>query len=312
MEFTASIPKKNSERGSVAFRQEPSSIDPPRSPERAPLLGNNAITSHLIELDYPEKSLSSMLRCGESSGFRIMASCNCGNRIIPLKHNCNLRTCPRCAKIRKRKLSRKYLPLLKGIHQNRKYFLYFLTISPKNYTNLEQGLNHIKKSFSRFLRHNYIKKRINAGLYVIETKGTEGNWNIHLHAIIYGRWIDNKIRKEKNSKIVRLFKQSSKREVNIHVTRQNSARFTLNYMLKYISANKDYFKTDLDMAKYIVAIRKKRLISTFGEFYKLKLKIKKPRCFVCNQEIIFTIDYEIILEIEKGRKRPPDLRDWFL
>lgn len=301
--------EKNSKRGSYAFRQEPRDIDLPQSSEGA-LLGNNAITSHLTKLNYPEKSIRSMINCGESSGFRVMASCNCGNRIIPMKHNCNLRTCPRCAKIRKRKISRKYISLLEGLNQNRKYFLYFLTISPKNYPNLKQGLDHIKKSFSKFLRHKYLQDRILSGLYVIETKGTEGDWNIHLHAIIYGRWIDNKVRREKDSRIVRLFMQSSNREVNIHITKQSSVRFTLNYMLKYISSNKDDFETDLDMAKYIVAIRKRRLISTFGAFYKCKLKMGKAECFNCHERIIFTIDYEIILEVEEAQKRPPDLGYW--
>jgi hypothetical protein len=180
-----------------------------------------------------------------------------------------------------------------------------LTISPKNYENLEEGLKHIRKSFTKFLRHKYIDERIKAGLYVIETKGTEGNWNIHIHAIIYGRFIDNKVRSKKDSKLVRLFRQSSSREVNIHVSRQNSVGFTLNYMLKYISANKNDFKTSFDLALYISTIRKKRLIHGFGEFYKLKLKTDKI-CPFCNQEIIYILDQEVIYLIEKDIEPPPN------
>ncbi len=275
------------------------------------LLGNSVITSHLQELSYPEKSLKSMLRCGVKSGFDVLVHCGCGSRIIGLSHHCSLRTCPDCSKIRKRRISRKYFPFLQGLNQNRKYFLYFLTISPKNYENISEGLNHIKKSLSKFLRHKYIQDRINAGLYVIETKGEDGNWNIHIHAIIYGRWIDNKIRKEKDSKIVRLFKQSSKREVNIHITKQNSVRFTLNYMLKYISANKNDFKTPLDFAKYMMATRKKRLIHTFGDFYKFKIKKTKYICNKCNQEIEYIVDLEVISFILETRyKPPPGLNSW--
>ncbi len=302
------------ERDSVDFSQESRVQDFPPVGEANLLLGNSAITSHLLELGYPEKSLNSLLKCGVKSGFRAMASCGCGNRIFPLEHHCNLRTCPKCSKIRKRKISRKYLPLLKGINQNRKEFIYFLTISPKNYEDLKEGMKHLKQSFSKFLRHDYIKQRIKGGLYVIETKGTEGNWNIHLHAIIYGRSIDNKVRTQKDSKIVRLFKQSSKRRVNIHVSKQGTVRFTLNYMLKYISSNKDDFQTDLDIAKYIVTIRKSRLISSFGYFYKLKVKTSNSECFICKQEIIFTLDQEVITiiekEMEKRNKPPSNLRDW--
>ena len=280
----------------------------------APLLGNSVITSHLQELGYPEKSLKSMLKCGVETGFKILSHCGCKNKIINVTHHCSLRTCLDCSKIRKRKISRKYFPFLQSLYQNRRDFLYFLTISPENYKNIKEGLEHIKKSFSRFLRHNYVKERIRGGLYVVEVKGEEGNWNIHIHAIIYGRYIDNKVRKEKDSKVVRLFKQSSKTEVNIHVKKQDSARFTLNYMLKYISANKDDFNTSLDMAKYIIATRKKRLIHTFGEFYNIKIKKSKCICNKCNQEIEYIIDLEVVLYVEEkmNELKPPDLEYWFI
>jgi hypothetical protein len=258
-----------------------------------------------------------MLRCGIKTGFKCIKSCGCGNEIISFKHHCSLRTCPECSKIRKRRIRNKYLPYLKRLHQDRTNFLYFLTISPKNYENLQDGIEHLKKSFAKFLRHDYIKKRIKAGLYVIETKGTEGNWNVHLHAIVYGRFIDNKIRKNKNSKLVDLFRQSSNREVNIHVQRQGSSEFTLNYMCKYISANKDDFVSELDLAKYIVFTRKRRLISTFGEFYKVKFKInKKFICKKCGQEIEYLVDFQVVSMLEEIKNNlarpppPPDLMDW--
>ena len=115
-----------------------------------------------------------MLRCGVKSGFDILVRCGCETKIIEVTHHCSLRTCKNCSKIRKRRISRKYFPSLNSLAQNRKYFMYFLTISPKNYKDLNYGLSHIKKSFSKFLRHLYIKDRIKAGLYVIETKGEEG------------------------------------------------------------------------------------------------------------------------------------------
>ncbi|MFA5174313.1 MAG: protein rep [Candidatus Pacearchaeota archaeon] len=254
-----------------------------------------------------------MLKCGETTGFNALMHCGCKTQVIHFTHHCCLRTCPSCSKIRKRRIRNKYLPFLSGLHQDRKYFLYFLTISPKNYENLEDGLDHIKKSFSKFLRHKYIKERIKAGLYVIETKGTEGNWNIHMHTIIYGRYIDNKIRNNKNSKIVDLFRESSGREVNIHISKQNSTKFTLNYMCKYISANKDDFETELDLAKYIFQTRKRRLIHTFGEFYKIKIQIKKQICPHCNQPIEYIIDIEVVRVFEENilkSKPPPDLMDW--
>lgn len=279
-----------------------------------PLLGNSVITSHLLKLGYPQKSIDSMFRCGDSTGFSFLKHCACSSSIIKAVHHCSLRTCLSCSKIRKRRISSKYLSFLQSLRQDRKDFLYFLTISPKNYNSIEEGLDHIKKSFNKFLRHNYIKERVHGGLYVIEAKGGGHDWNVHLHAIVYGRWIDNKVRKEKDSKLVRLFKQSSKREVNIHVIKQGSSRFTLNYMLKYISANKDDFTSSFDLAKYIVVTRKRRLVSTFGGFYNIKVQQEIYTCVHCGHDVEYILDFEVVsrfLEFNDLETPPPILDDFF-
>jgi hypothetical protein len=104
---------------------------------------------------------------------------------------------------------------------------------------------------------------------------------------------------------VDLFRESSGREVNIHITKQSSTRFTLNYMCKYISANKDDFKTDLDMANYIFTSRKRRLIHTFGDFYKIKIISRKEICPNCKQSIEYILDFEIVSIIEEQMIKPP-------
>jgi hypothetical protein len=305
------------------------------------LFSITAISQHLQILGYPEKSINSMNRCGEVTCQIIKVCPECGPELKDLKHRCNLRTCPECSKIRKRRIRRKYLPLLNGCKPTQKDFLYFLTISPKNYENLEFGMEHIRKSFSKFLRLNYIKERIRGGVYVIEAKNSEdGTWNIHIHSIIYGRRLDNKIgghckdchrsnvikfdyinkkyycskcnsenlnfsNSNKDSKLVSLWKQSSGREVNMHISKQDSVGFTLNYMLKYISANKDDFATPQNMARYIVATRKRKLINTFGMFFKQKI-IKEPtKCFVCDSEVEFIFDLQVV-SIMKQSSVPPD------
>lgn len=309
---------------------------------KRPLLGNSAITLHLQELGYPQKSIDSMLKCGTTTGFKMFSYCNCEFKVIPMTHHCNLRTCPICAKKRKRKIVRQYRPFLGKLAQDRTNFLYFLTISPQNYSNLKEGIAHIKKSFAKFLRHDYIKERVKAGLYVIETKGTEGNWNIHIHAIVYGRWLDNRVRGicpdcgqnlmkydfiskkfycankkcnslnvevNKNSKLVELFKKSSGREVNINIQKQSSSLFSLNYMCKYISSNKDDFLTDKDTANYIMSTRKLRLISSFGLFYKCKIPNPHQICSHCGGEIHYSADQEVLAIVEmsllKSNNSPP-------
>lgn len=303
------------------------------------LFSNSAISSHLQEVNYPEKSIKSMLRCGKPSGVTIFAHCDCGAYPIELKHRCNLRTCPDCAKIRKRKIVRKYFPFLEKIKQDRKNFLYFLTISPKNYEDLQEGYEHIRKSFSKFLRHKYIKERLKGGFYVIETKGTKRNWNIHLHIICYGQFLDNRIRGKcldcgqnlikfdyhnkkyycaskkcnslnviykQDSKLVSLFKQSSKRDCNVHISRQGSVKFTLNYMCKYISSNKDEFDTPKDLAMYISSTRKRKLINSFGCFFNAKFTKTVCYCSKCESVINFIIDFELMKLYESSERRDLD------
>ena len=109
--------EKNSERGSVAFRQEPRFKDSPQ-PEGL-LFSNSAITSHLQELGYPEKSLKSLERCGVSSGFKIIAHCGCETKIISLNYHCNLRTCTQCSKRRQRRVYREYIDFLNSLSYER-------------------------------------------------------------------------------------------------------------------------------------------------------------------------------------------------
>jgi len=306
----------------------------------SPLFSKRVISSHLQSLGYPEKSLINMLKCGEDSYEHIIAECDCGGFLLDLKHKCSLRTCPSCSKKRKRRIRRKYLPFLQSQKITPTNFLYFLTISPKNYPSLREGLEHIRKSFSRFLRLQYIKERVDAGLYVIESKqSSDGSWNIHIHAIIYGRWLDNRIRgfcldcnrpaimkydySEKkyycanakckstnvivneNSKLVELWRASSGREVNMNIQKQSSVSYTLNYMLKYISANKDDFATPEAMADYIFITRKRKLINTFGKFFKYKPPEDHPKiCPNCNKEIHYYYDYEVKKILLASRKPP--------
>lgn len=275
---------------------------------KRPLLGIEALTSHLKSLNHPEGSINSFVKCGSVVQTTFIRSCSCSTDIVHSYHKCNLRICPACSKRRKGRFYRKYLPYLSSLPQDRTNFLYFLTISPKNYTDLESGLKHIKASWSKFIRSKYVRERIKGGLYVIEIKGSEGNWNIHLHSICYGRWLDNKVRLHKNSKIVRLFMASSNRPVNIHITRQGSSRFTLNYMLKYISANKDDFFSVRDVALYTHFTYRRRLIHGFGSMYNLKLPKVPHYCVKCGSIQHFFIEYEVVSLLRKDFVFvPPDL-----
>jgi hypothetical protein len=303
------------------------------------LLGCKAISSHLEALNFPQKSINSILRCGLPTS-QYLKVCDCGVKLVTSKHKCNSRLCLSCSVRRKSSLKHKFLPVLSNLATSNMYSFYFLTISPENYSDLKQGLKEIRINFNKFLRLKYIKDRVIAGLYVIESKKSGDFWNVHLHVIVYGRRLDNQIRglcldckqnlikydynskfyycsnkfcHSKNvvfysdSKVVDCWKKSSKQNVNIHITNKyfdkynnkwfftkNSPKFCINYMLKYVSASKENFKTPEDMAVYMVCSQKTRLISTFGLLYSFKFPKVKYVCSCCGKNIDFIADRQVV------------------
>ena len=82
----------------------------------------------------------------------------------------------------------------------------------------------------------------------------------------------------------------------------------LSYMLKYVSANKDDFASIEDMALYIKESYKKRLITTFGIFYKIKLEKIPATCYKCREKFEIIRDFEVVQKHDfKQQKRtfPP-------
>ncbi len=305
--------------------------------EGSALVPLSAISSHLLSLGYPEKSLKSALKCGELTGFRFLKHCsNCGDtHLISCKHHCNLRVCPDCSITRQNRIKRLYMPFLEHYSTKRGKLksLYFLTIAPKNYKTEKEGFEHIKRSWRKFIRTKYIKERVDGGLWVIETKNMGNGWHTHIHALFYGRRLDNCIRGKclncgqnymkydrnskkyycknrkcnstnvvvkENSKIVDLFSSCSSRECHIDVTEiRNGPKAALSYVLKYISSIKEDFSEVEDFAKYIVAIRKQKLINTFGCFFDITKKIKdlkkiKFKCNKCGGDLEFITDQQVV------------------
>lgn len=216
------------------------------------LFSNIAISECLLKLGYPEKSLKSMLRCGEKMGQLLRQDGGCPPRFVEMLYPCNLRTCVRCSKIRQRHVYNQYIDFLNNLsyERGRREFA-FLTISPKNYDNCKDGLKAFKKGLRALFNTHYVLKRTLGCLAVIETTEHDNGWHIHGHCIIYGSRLDNQLRGHcfdcgqnlvkfeyqtkkyfcankkcnstnlsviQDSTMVRLCKRSFKRDVNVHVS----------------------------------------------------------------------------------------------
>jgi hypothetical protein len=289
---------------------------------------NNILAKELNKLGYPKNSINSMIRCGEVTG-EYLVTCKINGRVLKdTHHNCSLRNCYRCSKYRANKIKRKYLDYLRRYKKTHWKRLRFLTICPENYEDLSEGLRDIKENFARFIRRKKIKSKIDGGLVVLEVKQVwkgkpqydkygkflyyhkKDGWNIHLHAIIYGQYLDNRIIKNGDSFLVKEWKDTSRKNVMIDIRQvrtkkdQDDYEGLLDYLTNYISAWKQDFKDDKGLAEYMVATRKRRLISPFGKFFKDKPQPLKKCCPVCGgSDCEITHDHVIIEEFKNQLKK---------
>jgi hypothetical protein len=203
-----------------------------------------------------------------------------------------------------------------------------MTISPKNYSSFNEGLVHIKKSFSKFIRNKYVADRVKGGLYIIETKHSlENAWNIHIHALIYGRWLDNRIRGHCSkcgqnllkfdriskklycanrscnsteviakdfSKINAIFRRCSNVPCETDISRVSSQGQVLNYVLKYVASNKENFYSPKEFADYMSVTYKQKLVNTFGVFFRAKFVKQDCYCYICLKKIDFIYDQQVV------------------
>lgn len=161
--------------------------------EREQILNSKPFARLLLKRGLKPKTLVNLLRCGSysSNGKLLKTSCGCGSVIGKIRHHCSNRSCPKCSERRRRKIFRKYYPLIRNLPATSTHSLKFLTISPKNYTTLQEGQENLRKSLSKMFRNKYFKDRITAGFYVVETKSSEKGWNVHAHIIIYSKFLNN-------------------------------------------------------------------------------------------------------------------------
>lgn len=235
--------------------------------------------------------------------------CGCGFKKFPKR--CNYRICTECGKARSFKFYKKYIEYLKKKRIARSIYdsgLRFLTLTIINQENLEEGINYLYRYFYKFNRRSYLKERVSGGLGVIDIKkGNDGLWNLHTHFIIDSKYLDVKSHKKtgKDSKLVQEWKHCTGGSGVLYIERIRDHKGALNYVLKYLTKGISDLSVE-EKASFFKQIFGRRLLFTFGEFYRMKeikIKFKCEDCGLFYQYIsVGTEEYEIFLETEK----PPD------
>lgn len=176
---------------------------------------------------------------------------------------CRNRWCSPCANSRARRIRTNVI----GVIQN--HTTRFLTLTTAaNGSSLQSRLNHLYDSF-KALRHTKLwKDGVTGGVAFLEVKHSNrtGDWHPHLHCLIQGTWIDKReISKEWN----RITGNSKIINISLIKNENHAGRYVTKYASKPLNSTLMETTTILDEA--IVAMRKRRLVYTFGDWRGLLL-----------------------------------------
>lgn len=342
--------------------------------ERSSSLALKGICSHLRELNYPQRALKNFEKCGEGTNIFLLGSCDCNTYVFEAKNTCDQRFCSDCAPKRKRRIKKRLLPYLSHYQNDNMYTYKFLSINPQNYPEnfeyykplyvskisktgkkyrvqsgklkifgLEAGLYHLVDSFHMLKRRVFFKEKVKGGFYVIECTNNGNGWNLHLHCLIYSRYLNNKyrgscphckqwyIKRDRISKkfycanrkcnkiyeghlekpdIAQEFEKASKRPCFTDISHIQNRKSCINYVLKYISTPKKNFQNIRQFAQFISVTYRHKLFVPFGEFWDFtKSKIKSVCiCHECDSIIRFQLDFSLQEEL-RNYLDPPDVPD---
>ncbi len=186
---------------------------------------------------------------------------------------------------------RKYTPLVLLFRQPA---LLTLTCKPQTYLNFRE----IRKQFRAF-RHYYSKIRINAGLYVLETKQKKTGWHTHIHAVIDSSYYPQPTLSEE-------WRKSTGGLGFVVDIRRVDSETALVYLLKYMSKNHEIMNKAGE-EEFLSQTRHTRLIQTFGNRYGFL--VQKPDPYPCPE--CQSIDWSYFVDFNfcstPKPKKPPDL-----
>ena len=286
-----------------------------------PLLDSLLLSEQLGKDEKFTKQAQKIKSCGK--GYSTFM---CGCKFIRIPKRCNYIICSECGKIRSERFYKKFIKLVKTKRIARSIYdigLRFLTLTISNIKNVIEGVDKLYYAFKKLRRRDYWKARVLGGIGAIDMKKDgKGLWNIHIHALIFSRYLDMKSHKKKggNSKLVQEWKQCTGGDAILDIKRVNSHEGSLYYILKYLAKG----ITDLSYeqkAQFFKLTFRRRLLFTFGKkkdkiFYGVKIIKEKTLCENCNcpyQYVSpFSKEYDLAEAYFKKDKPPPqNLVEWF-
>lgn len=157
-----------------------------------------------------------------------------------------------------------------------------LTLSVANCSDLDKGIRHLVASFRRLRQRSLWKRHVFGGAFVIEIKGSIGNWHPHIHAIIHSYFIPWALLRSA------WFDVSQGTAVWISDISDDKA---MAYVTKYLT-KPDVPAAQLDVVS--ASLRRFRLFTRFGDWHSIlipKHTFDAP-CRECGR-VDWVIDFKI-------------------
>lgn len=265
-------------------------------------LSNSMILSNKLTLTEPNEGvkssgLSALLDTLETSdiskhNFLTFYCSNCGYS-FPVYMRCGDRTCPDCR-------SRDYFRLLGSYRAflASKSRLRLITLTMRGRLGFlpKNRVVRLRRAFKKLLKKSYYRSRLVGGLYSIEAKKKLNGWNIHMHILAEGSFIEQK-------KLSRDWLQITGDSFIVDIRDAYSGLGGLKYILKYLTKSPDTLGCN---DEYNQAFKGARLVSGFGTWYKKILLLEKEAkiCPVCGCQNWLS-EYELFWLGIKAERSPP-------
>lgn len=227
----------------------------------------------------PESSYDKCVGLIDTVGGDRFLYCTDCFRYRAISPSCNQRNCPRCQLKQSRRLFNRYFHALKRklrfeIGFTRRLIMVTLTGFNVSHFELGEKLKALLRSARSFLKMKY-----RGGLIAAEHTfhEAEGEYFIHVHALVHGDYHDVKEMSAEWGRFVWL--QDALHYRGRVRTLDEGLSAGLLYMLKYIAKGFTIDDADLEQVKRI------RYISTFGDWYNMEMPRIVSRCKACHGKI---------------------------
>ena len=220
------------------------------------------------------KVFASMVRTGQTDR-RTTSFAQCGSHAYVLKSpepphrykvagsTCHDRLCTPCANTRSRIVAHN---VLERIGKDRVRFL-TLTVAT-DAMNLSEAIDHLTTSFTKLRKRKDWKLHVKGGVAFLEIKWNEPTqrWHPHLHCLTQGTFWHYK-------DVSNAWLQSSGDSPIVHITLVKDTRNVGSYVTKYACKplNSSYLKDDSRLDEAILALKGRRLATTFGRWRGIAL-----------------------------------------